>query len=126
MKKILISFIATILLMLIPVTVYAADVFSTACKDIQSSSVCQDVTKSAGKNPLFGPEGVLTTTISLLSLVVGIISVLIIIVAGIRFTTSQGDAHTVNSARNQIIYSIVGIIIAALAQVIVLFVLKKL
>jgi hypothetical protein len=59
-------------------------------------------------------------------LVVGIVSIVIIVIAGIRFMTSQGNPQTINSARNQIIYATVGIVVAALAQGIVTFVLKKL
>jgi hypothetical protein len=64
--------------------------------------------------------------IEIFSFVIGVIAVIMIIISAIRFVTSGGDPSTVNSAKNSIIYSIVGLVIAVLAQVIVRFVLTKL
>lgn len=47
------------------------------------------------------------------------IATVVIIVAGINFITSQGDAQKTKNARNTIIYAIVGIIVAALATSII-------
>lgn len=67
----------------------------------------------------------LQALISILSIVVGIVAVIMLIIGGIRFVTSQGDGSSVAAARNTIIYAIVGIIVALMAQVIVKFVLGK-
>jgi hypothetical protein len=56
---------------------------------------------------------------------VGIIAVIMIVYGGFRYITSGGDATKVTSARNTILYAIIGLIIVALAQFIVKFVLKK-
>jgi hypothetical protein len=63
--------------------------------------------------------------INIFSIVVGIVAVIMMIVGGFRYITSAGDATRVASAKNTIIYAIVGLIIVALAQVIVRFVLKE-
>lgn len=63
--------------------------------------------------------------INILSIIIGIIAVIAIIVNGLRFITSGGDSSSVNSARNGVIYAIVGLIVVALAQVIVRFVLSR-
>jgi hypothetical protein len=47
-----------------------------------------------------------------------------IIVAGIRYTTSGGDASSVTAAKNTLMYSIIGLVVAILAFAIVNFVLK--
>lgn len=70
-------------------------------------------------------SGTLAAVINILSLVLGVISVIMIIIAGIRFTTSQGDGNATAGARNTIIYAIVGIVIAVMAQFIVKFVLGR-
>jgi hypothetical protein len=67
----------------------------------------------------------LSFALSTLSLVAGVAAVIMIIVAGLKFITAQGDASTVASARSSLIYSLVGLVIVALAQVIVHFVLGK-
>jgi hypothetical protein len=67
----------------------------------------------------------LSFALSTLSLVAGVAAVIMIIIAGLKMITAQGDASAVASARNTLIYALVGLVIVALAQVIVHFVLSK-
>ena len=69
---------------------------------------------------------VLKQVIHILGLVVGVASVIVITVQGLRLVVSGGSGETVKGARNGIIYAIVGLVVAALAQVIVYFVIGKL
>jgi cytochrome bd-type quinol oxidase subunit 2 len=68
---------------------------------------------------------VVKTVINLLSWIVGIISVIMIIIAGLSFVTSGGDAEKAKKARSTITYALTGLVIVLLAQVIVNFVIKK-
>jgi hypothetical protein len=52
----------------------------------------------------------------------GAIAVIIVIYSGIQLIISQGNSEKVAQARRGVIYSIVGLIVIAVAQVIVLFV----
>lgn len=61
--------------------------------------------------------------VNILSVIVGVIAVIMIIFGGFRYITSGGDSGNVSSAKNTLIYAIVGLIIVALAQFIVHFVL---
>jgi hypothetical protein len=63
--------------------------------------------------------------VNLLSVIVGIAAVIMVIVAGFKYVTSGGEANKVASAKSTLIYAIVGLIIVALAQFIVHFVLSK-
>ena len=63
--------------------------------------------------------------VNILSVIVGIVAVIMIIVSGLKYITSGGDSNKVSSAKSTIIYAIIGLIIAALAQIIVRFVLSK-
>lgn len=65
------------------------------------------------------------TGLNLFSAIVGIISVVMVIVGGIRYITSGGDSSKVASAQNTVLYAIIGLVVVALAQIIVQFVLKK-
>ncbi len=65
------------------------------------------------------------TIVNILSVIVGIVAVIMIIVGGFRYITSGGDSGNVSSAKNTLIYAIVGLIIVALAQFIVHFVLSN-
>lgn len=70
-------------------------------------------------------DSLIASIINLLSIVVGIIAVIMIIVSGLRFITSGGDSNSVSSARNGILYALVGIVLVVLAQVIVRFIINR-
>lgn len=88
----------------------------TACDN--KSQVCQ----GTDKNSLFG---IITNIINLLLVVIGIISVIMIIIGGFRYTTSAGDAGQTKSARDTVVYAVVGLVIAVMAYGIVNFVLGR-
>lgn len=59
--------------------------------------------------------------ISTLLVVLGMIAVIMIIVGGIRYATANGDQSAIKSAKNTILYAVVGVVIAILAYAIVNF-----
>lgn len=59
------------------------------------------------------------------SILVGAASVFMIIYGGFRYITSGGESGRVGAAKNSLLYAIVGLVIVALAQVIVHFVLNQ-
>jgi uncharacterized membrane protein YidH (DUF202 family) len=63
--------------------------------------------------------------INAFSWIVGIISVIMIIVGGVKYITSSGDSGNVTGAKNTILYAIIGLVIVAMAQIIVQFVLGQ-
>jgi hypothetical protein len=63
--------------------------------------------------------------VNLFSIIIGVIAIIMIIYGGFRYITSGGASERVGSAKNTLIYAIVGLIIVALAQVIVHFVLNQ-
>jgi len=76
-----------------------------------------------------GNDGDLSSTfrfiINVFSIIVGVVAVIMIIWGGFKYITSGGDSGKVTSAKNTIIYAIIGLIIVALSQFIVQFVLQK-
>jgi hypothetical protein len=78
-----------------------------------------------GGDPIFGPSGLVTRGLGILSIAVGIIAVIVVIISGLKMVLSGGDSSSVATARRSVIYALIGIIIAALAQAIVQFILKK-
>lgn len=69
---------------------------------------------------------IISEVINIMSILVGAICVIMIIVGGFRYVTSGGESNSVSGAKNTIIYAIVGLVIVALAQIIVHFVLSRL
>lgn len=113
--------------MLVPVQQLSAqpvNVFEDVCRGTaKDSSVCQDA-KPKG-NPLFGPQGIITSIANILTILVGIAAVAGIIVAAIKMITNGNNPQEVSQARDLIIYAIVGLVLAALAQALVRLVLNR-
>lgn len=70
-------------------------------------------------------NNIIRLVINIFSLIVGVISVIMIIIGGLKYITSGGDSGNVSGAKNTILYAIIGLVVVALAQVIVRFVLEK-
>lgn len=72
-----------------------------------------------------GVYGLIEDIINIFSIVVGVISVIMIIIGGLKYITSSGDSNNVTSAKNTILYAVIGLVVVAFAQIIVLFVLEN-
>jgi hypothetical protein len=70
-------------------------------------------------------NNIIKLVINIFSLIVGVISVIMIIIGGLKYITSGGDSGNVTGAKNTILYAVIGLVVVALAQVIVRFVLQK-
>ena len=90
-----------------------------ACEGNTSSKLC----KPGNNDETIEP--VVKVIINTLLFAIGIVSVIMIIVGGIRYTTSNGDSSRITAAKNTILYSVVGLIVALLAFVIVQFVVDR-
>jgi hypothetical protein len=67
----------------------------------------------------------ITKIINVISVFAGAAAVVMIIIGGFRYVTSGGNQESTKSARNTIVYAVIGLVIVALAQVIVHFVLNN-
>lgn len=90
-----------------------------------SGSVSDTAICKAGKDKLFGRGSLWSNILNILTYVIGAISVLMIVIGGLRYTLSGGDQAGINAAKNTIIYSVVGLVIAVMANAIVNFVLSN-
>lgn len=106
-------------LMVAPAVTSAADFKSDACQGLSQAGGSCSASSSGSLTNL------LRTVIEILSIVVGVASVIMIIIGGLRFITSGGDSSNTASARDTVLYAVIGLVIAVLAQVLVHFVLKK-
>lgn len=89
----------------------------TACKD--------NVDQTGTDNSLTGPDGIITKAANILSVLIGIASFIVIILSGLQFILGVGDTARIATARESLIYALVGVGVAVMAQVIVKFVLTK-
>lgn len=130
MTRILLAiFIIVGSLLIIPMSrISAQGVLDPAC-DVtngqEKSSLCPDPKKpeEVGNNSLFGPNGIATRLITLFSAVIGIAGVIAITIGGFQYVISSGDQNNINNAKNTILYAVIGLAVAAVAQLLVRFVL---
>ena len=71
-------------------------------------------------------DNIIQTAIDIISIAVGIVAVIMIIIGGFRYVTSNGDSGAVTGAKNTILYAVVGLVVVAVAQIIVRFVVGEL
>ena len=71
-------------------------------------------------------NGLIATIINLVFGSIGIIAVIMIIIGGINYATSQGDTNKVQKAKNTILYGVIGLVVVLLSFAIVTFVLNGL
>lgn len=103
---------------------------AASAQDIQDQLKCGSTLKvdEEGCDVEQGATGIndiITNIVNIFSVIVGVVSVIMIIYGGFRYVTSGGDSGNVTSAKNTIIYAVVGLVVVALAQFIVQFVLQK-
>lgn len=96
--------------------VHAVDVLQQGCSSGGGSAVC-----SATGDDL---NDLWANIIQILLYIVGIAAVIMIIIGAIKYVTANGDQSQLTSAKNTILYSIVGLILAIAAGSIVSFVLS--
>ncbi|MEO5690741.1 MAG: hypothetical protein ABIQ64_00975 [Candidatus Saccharimonadales bacterium] len=88
---------------------------------LSGSDVC-----ASRKDELFGPNSFWTRLINTMIMVVGLAATLMVIIGGLRYVLSGGDASQTKSAKDTILYSIVGIVIALMSYALVNFVVVEL
>lgn len=75
---------------------------------------------------LFGDTGVFRQITNTILYIVGIVAVIMLIIGGVKYVLSSGDAKKVTDAKNTVLYAIIGLIISFLAFAIVNFVISAL
>lgn len=99
--------------------VMAADTKTIVCDSVNQ------VDSSCGDDKILGPNGILTKIVQTLVFIIGAVSVIVIIIGGLRYVVSGGDPQGTKGAKDMILYAIVGVIVAILAQGIVTFVISR-
>jgi len=117
---------------ILPSVVYAQDVQQQINNGLCAGSNLQFTENPSGADCSGGGDAVakinelIHQIVNILSVIVGIAAVIMIIVGGFRYITSGGNDASVTSAKNTILYAVIGLIVVALSQLIVRFVLGKL
>lgn len=119
----------------LPVFVLGLSVVSATFQPVDVNAQGTDLSIGRGANEaksedqqesLDGDTGVFAVITQVLLFLVGAISVIMLVVGGIRYVVSGGDSSAVQSAKSTILYAIVGIIISLIAFAVVRFVISNL
>jgi hypothetical protein len=107
------------------VPVFAAPVVGATAKTqlCQGATGNNSCTKAGEETNL---KVIIANVVNILLFIVGAVSVIMIVVGGLRYVTSGGDNSAVTSAKNTILYAVVGIVVAFMAYAIVNFVVMQL
>lgn len=97
--------------------------FAQACDP--SKSVCVSPGDIGLTDPAKNPNVVLGSVLDLVYLWAGIVAVLVIIIAGILYSTSAGNPSHTKRAREAIIYAVVGLVMIIFAFAITQLVLGR-
>jgi len=130
MKKLLLSIFAVVLTVCgLSTVATVSPTYAIMCMDGTESpngklDGCKEY-EDIAKNGQTDLTSVVKTIINVVIGVVGFVAVFMMIIGGISFITSQGDAAKVTKARNTILYGVVGLVVAILAFAIVNFVLTS-
>lgn len=114
-------------LALAPSSAYAASASDcpTAEQNSPKNQVLKGISKTGNKCSTGGVSDTVAAAVQILGFVAGIAAIIMIIVSGFKYITSSGDAAKVSSAKTSLVYALIGLAIAALAQVLVRFVLSQ-
>lgn len=69
--------------------------------------------------PVGTPEGILVGIMNWLLLIIGVIGVIAFVIAGILYLTSAGDDSKAKTAKQAMLYAIIGMIVALMGYVVI-------
>lgn len=109
----------------IVVMLFGAVIVSGADVSAQANQIQEGVNSIGGgtAKPLMQS---VKTLINVFLFLIGAVAVVMIIFGGFKYVTSSGESSAVSSAKNTILYAVVGLVVAVLAYAIVNFVLGSL
>jgi hypothetical protein len=90
-----------------------------------NSAVCQDSNNVNNNDPLLGSNGLLLKISAVIASIAGVAAVIVIIIAGLSFITSGGDAAKAQGARKSLLNAVIGVVVIVLSESIIAFVLSK-
>lgn len=125
LKKTLVIFLSVITIISFASSgIIAANTADQVCEGIGGAVGINGCDPTASQQGRSLPE-LVALIINIFSWVVGAVAVIMLIYAGFRYITGGGDDNSIKSAKNTILYAVIGLVVVVLSQVIVNFVLNQ-
>ncbi len=96
---------------------------TASARSTAKDAISSGVQNAGGDSDGADISGAVGRIVNVMFFILGAVSVVMIIIGGIRYTTSNGDSNAVTSAKNTVLYAVVGLVIAILSYAIVRFIL---
>lgn len=90
--------------------------------DDAASKILQGTSDVGGSDNKTKLEDQIKTVVNIMLFLLGAIAVIMIIIGGIRYATSNGDSSQTKAAKDTILYAVVGLVVAIMAYAIVNFI----
>lgn len=110
----------------IGIGLFGSPLVQTVSAQTSADQVCAGIAAASGtgcNGSNTSLDNLIANAVNILSILIGVVAVIMIMVGGFKYITASGDSSKLGSAKNTIIYAIIGLVIVALAQGIVHFVL---
>lgn len=129
-KKLLPTIFASLLLILVMTPVYAIDLNGPICNpdgdpataDAIDPVACAISGKDAAQSTV---ASIISDIVQTLVFIVGGLSVLMVVIGGLMYVLSGGDGNNTKRAKDAILYAIIGLVVALVAQGLVTFVISR-
>lgn len=90
----------------------------------RTSAVCSD--KNPATNPIAGEGGLILNLAQIITFIAGAAAIILLIIGGIRYITSSGDAANIKSAKDTVINALIGLVVVVMAQAFIIFIIVRL
>ena len=122
MKKILITF--GLIIAIVGSFITAAGIYENKAYADSAADLIKQGADSTGQQDSRSAGDIAKDVVNIMFFIVGIMAVIMIIWGGIRYVLSAGNSAALTSAKNTIMYAVIGLIVAILAYTIVNFVIN--
>ena len=127
--KLLTKLVATLMIALMPILAFSPITYATSpscgTPSNAKTQVLSGIGDTGGNCDGSGVTNIIGTVVKILGIIVGAAAIIMILVSGFRYITSAGDSNRISSAKNTLIYALIGLAVAVLAQVLVNFVIQQ-
>ena len=122
MKKILITF--GLIIAIVGSFITAAGIYENKAYADSAADLIKQGADSTGQQDSRSAGDIAKDVVNIMFFIVGVMAVIMIIWGGIRYVLSAGNSAALTSAKNTIMYAVIGLIVAILAYTIVNFVIN--
>lgn len=120
LKRNILNMITVLALTLVPAATLAGTAYAAPCGHTDAAQKVLEGVGQTGNDCNDKPvDNAFATVVKILSIVTGVVAVIAIIYGGFKYITSGGDANKVGAAKNTVLYALVGLAVAGLAQILV-------